>query len=94
MHIHNIVEDLPVANELEGMCKACQFGKQSRLPFPISGAWRAAEKLQLIHIDVCGPMSEVFLNDNKYFVIFINDFFQNVLGIFLKAKIKCSYCFC
>nr|GMC49461.1 Retrovirus-related Pol polyprotein from transposon RE1 [Ipomoea batatas] len=42
--LSHIESDLP-------SCKACQFGKQARLPFR-KGAWRATEKLQLIHIDI------------------------------------------
>ncbi|KAL6326342.1 hypothetical protein AAG906_007847 [Vitis piasezkii] len=33
------------------VCGVCQLGKQAKLPFPINKAWRAVEKLQLIHID-------------------------------------------
>ncbi|KAH0633032.1 hypothetical protein KY284_035818 [Solanum tuberosum] len=35
-------------------CEACQYGKQTRLPFQNS-SWRAKQKLQLIHTDVGGP---------------------------------------
>ncbi|KAG6499840.1 hypothetical protein ZIOFF_039635 [Zingiber officinale] len=38
-------------------CRTCVLGKHMRLPFE-SSSWRASEKLQLIHTDVCGPMSE------------------------------------
>ncbi|KAG6492442.1 hypothetical protein ZIOFF_047405 [Zingiber officinale] len=41
--------------------ETCVLRKQTRLPFE-SSSWRASEKLQLIHTDVCGPMSEVSLN--------------------------------
>ena len=68
-----------IVNEVEGVCEACQFGKQKVLSFPSSSAWRADEKLELIHTDVCGPMSEGALNGNRYFLIFI-DIFQGRVG--------------
>nr|GMD22252.1 Copia protein [Ipomoea batatas] len=36
-----------------------QLGKQTRLPFPVGKTWRATEKLQLIHTDVCGGRLKV-----------------------------------
>ena len=46
--------------------------KQSRFPFPAVASWRATKKLQLIHIDVCGPMSTTSLNGSNYFMLFID----------------------
>ncbi|KAL6343009.1 hypothetical protein AAG906_017029 [Vitis piasezkii] len=36
-------------------CIACQYGKQSRLPFPHKSTWRTSHKLQLVHTDVGRP---------------------------------------
>ncbi|KAI4297395.1 hypothetical protein L6164_037289 [Bauhinia variegata] len=57
-------------------CKACQYGKQTRLPFQKS-VWRATEKLQLIHIDLAGPQKTPSLKGSKYYIIFIDDFTLN-----------------
>ena len=56
------------------------------MSFPSSSAWRADEKLQLIHTDVCGPMSEGSLNGSKYFLFFIDDFSRMCWVYFLKQK--------
>ncbi|RDY08842.1 putative microtubule-binding protein TANGLED, partial [Mucuna pruriens] len=45
-------------------CRACQQGKQSRLPFKQS-TWRATKKLQSIHMDVVGPHSSSSLNCSR-----------------------------
>lgn len=66
-------------------CRTCLLGKQTRLPFE-SSSWRASEKLQLIHTDVCGPMSETSLNGSRYFIIFIDDFSRICWIYFLKHK--------
>ncbi|RVX01460.1 hypothetical protein CK203_017440 [Vitis vinifera] len=45
------------------ICGVCQLGKQARLPFLVNKAWRAIEKLQLIHTNVCGPMRTASLSE-------------------------------
>lgn len=49
-------------------------------------AWKARERLELIHSDVCGPMKTSSLNDSKYFVLFIDDLTRFCLVYFLKQK--------
>ena len=56
------------------MCDVCQFEKLSHMSFPINQAWRANEKLQLVHTDVCGPMSVALHGGSKYFLLFIDDY--------------------
>lgn len=66
-------------------CRACQYGKQSRLPFPKSN-WRATRKLQLIHTDVGGPLKTPSLKGSRYYVIFIDDLTRMCWIYFLKFK--------
>ncbi|RVW64201.1 hypothetical protein CK203_046368 [Vitis vinifera] len=49
-----MVEGIPEFEVISTSYQACQYGKQSRLPFPTT-TWRASNKLQLIHTDVGGP---------------------------------------
>ena len=44
------------------------------------------EVLDLVHFDVCVPMSVDFLFVFSYFVIFIDDYSRRTLVYFLKAK--------
>ena len=75
-HLHHkgLTQGLPVICDEKNVCQVCQFGKQSRLSFPVDKAWRAYERLQLIHTDVCGPMKTPSLNGSKYFILFIDDY--------------------
>lgn len=50
-----MVEGLPDIVVLNH-CEECISGKQAKMPFPSSGAHRAVEGLQLVHVDICGPM--------------------------------------
>ena len=81
-----LVEDMRnVSNEAQ-ICEICQQGKQARLPFKNNQAWRATEKLQLIYIDVCGPMKTISLNGSKYFILFVNDYAKMCWVYFIKLK--------
>ncbi|XP_052882313.1 uncharacterized protein LOC128290624 [Gossypium arboreum] len=56
LHKLNLVDDMSKVEARETVYKVCQLGKQARLPFPVNQAWRAREKLELVHSD----KSEVF----------------------------------
>ncbi|KAA3483055.1 Retrovirus-related Pol polyprotein from transposon TNT 1-94 [Gossypium australe] len=68
-------------------------GKQTRQPFPLNKAWRASEKLQLVHTDVCGPMKTQSLNGSRYFILFINDYSRFCWVYFLKHISKVASVF-
>ena len=76
IHQRDIVRDLPLIYDVDSLCEACQLGKQHRKPFPTESTWRAKEKLELVHTDICGPHRTLSLNRNKYFILFIDDFTQ------------------
>ena len=54
MQLKKLVEELADIDDDMPPCRACNFGKQHRQPFP-KQAWRGSKKLQLVHIDLCGP---------------------------------------
>jgi hypothetical protein len=53
--------------------KGCALWKYTKTTFPISDN-RVAGILDLIHSNVCGPMSFVLLSGYEYYVTFIDDF--------------------
>ncbi|RVW47431.1 Retrovirus-related Pol polyprotein from transposon RE1 [Vitis vinifera] len=61
MKKNQIVEGLPDLEEELPICAACQYGKQTRLPFPQKAAWKSTQKLQLVHTDVSGPQKTPYL---------------------------------
>ena len=69
-----LVEDMPNVSDEAQICEICQQGKQARLPFKNNQSWKATEKLQLRHTDVCGPMKTTSLSGNKCFILFIDDY--------------------
>ena len=57
----------------EGVCKGCVKGKNTQNTFSSSES-KANEILEIIHSNVCGPMSSSSLSRYAYYVSFIDDF--------------------
>nr|CAN62530.1 hypothetical protein VITISV_029281 [Vitis vinifera] len=55
MNKNQLAVGLPDLKQNLPTCIACQYGKQSKLPFPQKSTWRSSHKLQLVHTDVGGP---------------------------------------
>ncbi|KAK3037909.1 hypothetical protein RJ639_031800 [Escallonia herrerae] len=67
-------------NALPGMkniqldfCESCVYGKQKRVSFWRDGKEKKIERLELVHMDVCGPTTVKSLGGNFYFVSFIDN---------------------
>lgn len=84
-----ILEKKGLLNKLEISdlsCEVCIKGKMCRLPYRKKGP------LQLIHSDVCCPITRSGTYGHKYFVTFLNDYthFTMVFGISKKSDVlKC-----
>jgi hypothetical protein len=63
----------------------CALGKYAKTTFPSSDN-KVAGILDLIHTDVCGPMSSASLNGFLYYVTFIDDFSRKSWIFFMKTK--------
>lgn len=66
-------------------CVVCAEGKQARKPFSDIGT-RAKKLLDLVHTDVCGPMSVRSHANSRYFVTFIDDYSRKCFVYPLKSK--------
>jgi hypothetical protein len=84
--LREMVTGLPDFNtEHHDVCRGCALGKYTKTPFQSSDN-RAAGILDLIHSDVCGPMSHVSLSGYEYYVTFIDDHSRRTWIYFLKTK--------
>jgi hypothetical protein len=70
LHSDELLESLDY--ELFETCEPCLMGKMSRTPFSDSME-RATDLLEIVHTDVCGPMSVAARGGYHYFVTFTND---------------------
>eukprot|EP00257_Ricinus_communis_P022462 XP_015582191.1 uncharacterized protein LOC107262222 [Ricinus communis] len=81
--VTHIVHELYAPSKV---CDDCMKGKQHRDPIPKKSTWRASHKLQLVHIDICGPISPASNNDKRYMLCFIDDFSRKSWTYFLLEK--------
>ena len=68
-------------------CKGCALGKSHRQPFPF-GRHRAVRVGELIHSDVCGPMSTLSFSGYRYYVQFQDGYSGFRVIYFIKQKNK------
>jgi hypothetical protein len=55
------------------LCDSCLARKQRRLPFPKMAKYRAAKALELVHDDLCGPITPTTHGGRKYFILLVDD---------------------
>ena len=69
----------------DGVYKGCAKGKNTKNTFPSSES-KAKGILEIIHSDVCGPMSSSYLRGYVYYIYFINEFSRMKWIYFMKNK--------
>lgn len=86
----NMVDGMSVDNNCEEsvkiLCEPCISGKQTREPFHARTEKRATRPLQIVHSDVCGPVTPVSWDGHEYFVTFTDDFTHVSVVFLLKSK--------
>jgi transposase InsO family protein len=81
-----MVTSMPVFSfEHDSVCKGCSLGKNTKKPYPLSNR-KSNGILELIHSDLCGPMTEPSMNGCIYYIIFIDDCSRKTWIYFLKIK--------
>ena len=68
-----------------GVCEPCAMGKNHRQPFPQSDT-KTTKPLELIHMDVCGPMPVSTYGGSKYAATFLDDYTGYGITQLLKTK--------
>jgi transposase InsO family protein len=82
----NMIHGLPQLSASTVTCTDCIMGKQHRDPISKRSTWRATQKLQLIHADICGPVSPMSNSKKRYSLCFIDDFSRKAWIYFLSEK--------
>ena len=68
------------------ICEGCIYGKQHRLPFPKVSQRITKKPLELIHSDVCGPISVPTIGGSRYFITFIDNYTRYTIAYMMKHK--------
>ena len=69
-----------------GLCEPCELAKAKRIPVPNKSMPWTTKRLQLVHSDICGPLTPRSLGGNNYFITFTDEFSQVSRVYFLKEK--------
>ncbi|KAJ3691459.1 hypothetical protein LUZ61_020623 [Rhynchospora tenuis] len=84
----SVVKGLPQIDHCDKFCEGCVFGKHPRSSFPKEASYRAKKPLELIHTDICGPITPNSLGKHRYFNTFVDDFSRRTWVYFLKEKFE------
>nr|GEW44861.1 retrovirus-related Pol polyprotein from transposon TNT 1-94 [Tanacetum cinerariifolium] len=68
------------------LCSSCELGKAKRKSFQTKTTPRFKTRLQLLHMDLCGPMRVASINGKKYVLVIVDDFSRYTWTHFLKSK--------
>lgn len=73
-------------NTDEKFCESCVLGKNARLPFKKRRNIRSKRILEIIHTDVCGPISKPAYDGSLYFITFTDDFSRASMTFTMKNR--------
>jgi hypothetical protein len=77
---------VPMITHPDQVCHGCLASKQTMLPFPIATSFRAQKPLQLVYVDLCGPITPATPGGNKYFMLLVDDYSRWMQVYMLKSK--------
>jgi transposase InsO family protein len=60
--------------------------KQRRLPFPQQSSFRAKERLELVHGDMCDPVTPATPGGRRYFLLLVDDLSRYMWVVILDGK--------
>jgi transposase InsO family protein len=81
-----MVRGLPSLDHVEQFCDVCVLMKQRRLPFPQQSSFRATERLELVHRDLCGLVTPATPGGRRYFLLLIDDLSRYMWVVVLGSK--------
>ncbi|KAJ9562108.1 hypothetical protein OSB04_007268 [Centaurea solstitialis] len=70
----------------EQLCSACEMGKIKKSSHKLKVEHNTSKPLQLIYMDLCGPMRVQSFNGRKYVLVIVDDFPRYTWVNFLRSK--------
>ncbi|GJT20088.1 retrovirus-related pol polyprotein from transposon TNT 1-94 [Tanacetum coccineum] len=84
---NNIVTGLPKLKFIKDhLCSSCELGKAKRKYFHTKTTSSFNRRLQLLHMDLCGPMRVESINGKKYVLVIVDDYSRYTWTHFLRSK--------
>ena len=81
-----MVKGLPMIDRVDQVCEDCVLAKQRRTAFPQASKFRAQEELELVHGELCGPISPPTPAGNLYFLLLVDDMSRFMWLTLLRSK--------
>ena len=81
-----LVLGIPKIEIEKDTCSSCLLGKQARHPFPQATSFRSTRALELIHGDLCGPITPITPSKKRYIFVLIDDYSRYMWSILLGEK--------
>ncbi|KAI3681607.1 hypothetical protein L6452_36407 [Arctium lappa] len=72
--------------EKDHLCAACEMGKMKKASHKPKVTPSTSRSLELIHMDLCGPMRVQSINHKKYVLVMVDDFSRYTWVRFLRSK--------
>ncbi|GKE37722.1 retrovirus-related pol polyprotein from transposon TNT 1-94 [Tanacetum coccineum] len=84
---NDIVTGLPKLKFVKDhLCCSCELGKAKRKSFHTKTASSSKRRLQILQMDLCGPMQVESINGKKYVLVIVNDYSRYNWTHFLRSK--------
>lgn len=81
-----MVKGLPRVMQPKDMCNGCLMAKQARKHIPTSSNFTASKVLELVHGDLCGPVTPEIASGKRYIFLLVDDYSRVMWVYFLKTK--------
>lgn len=81
-----MVRGMPRIVQPRDLCIGCLMSKQVRISIPRKSKFTAKKALELVHADLCGPITPETAAGNKYFLLLVDDYSRSMWIYLLKTK--------
>ncbi|GJW94578.1 retrovirus-related pol polyprotein from transposon TNT 1-94 [Tanacetum coccineum] len=84
---HDLVDGLPKFKYgKDHLCSACERGKSKKASHQLKLVPSDLSKLELLHMDLCGPMRVASINGKKYILVNVDDYSRYTWVYFLHLE--------
>nr|GEU49048.1 hypothetical protein [Tanacetum cinerariifolium] len=68
------------------LCSSCELSKAKRISFKLKAVPSSKGRLNLLHMDLYGPMRVASINGKKYILVIVDDYSRYTWTLFLRSK--------
>nr|GEV09053.1 hypothetical protein [Tanacetum cinerariifolium] len=73
------------------LCSSCELGKAKRKSFHTKITPSSKRRLQLLHMDLCGPMRVASINGKRYVLVIVDDYSRYTWTHFLRGEFRMKF---